>query len=288
LEAAGLRTLTLGDRVEYDLIPDKRRPERMSVVNLALIHWGRQCSDSENQSPRQFLRMTSLNQQSKRPWRKRVVALIVVPLQKSLSVPRNASAFLGPVPRRCFNMLAFLLGFVAGVVTLALVALRINLSKPQAEAPRFHAVGLGGADPLEPYAAYQMREIFRKLENGRAWWAKNGSHRLRKPQLGHAAESSAGCGMSAMITEGRFFRRVEFSSTQHCKIHCRRKGENGLNRKRPTMINKQPKLSTEERLDDHDAQLKHLFQQFGIKWDEVLKQRRDNAPQHGHGVQPPR
>jgi hypothetical protein len=34
------------------------------------------------------------------------------------------------------------------------------------------------------------------------------------------------------------------------------------------------------RLDDHDANLAHLMQQFGAaKWEHIVKQRKENAPQ---------
>jgi CspA family cold shock protein len=37
VEAAGLRSLDEGMRVEYDLRPDKRNPARMNVFDLRLI-----------------------------------------------------------------------------------------------------------------------------------------------------------------------------------------------------------------------------------------------------------
>jgi hypothetical protein len=62
---------------------------------------------------------------------------------------------------------SFCLGFICGAAMLAFVALR--LSKPkQAETPRFTGpIGLGGgADPLSPHVAYQIKRIFSDLERG--------------------------------------------------------------------------------------------------------------------------
>ena len=62
--------------------------------------------------------------------------------------------------------LAFLLGFLCGVATLMVIALYFShRAKPKTDAtPTCHAIGLGGNDPLEPYAARQLREIFTKYE----------------------------------------------------------------------------------------------------------------------------
>jgi hypothetical protein len=43
----------------------------------------------------------------------------------------------------------------------------------------------------------------------------------------------------------------------------------------------------ESRLNDVDFQLAKLFSLHGLRWKQI-EQRKDNAPQYAHGVQPPR
>jgi hypothetical protein len=62
----------------------------------------------------------------------------------------------------------FVFGFICGAGALLAFALYLsNKSKPRQDEVKWSAVTTG-ADALEPYAAYQMREIFRDLEKGRA------------------------------------------------------------------------------------------------------------------------
>jgi hypothetical protein len=67
-------------------------------------------------------------------------------------------------------MIAFVAGFFAGLACgsmLAIVAFRIS-SKPSESPTVAYSALSAGVDPLQPFAAYQLREVFKHLENGKA------------------------------------------------------------------------------------------------------------------------
>jgi hypothetical protein len=48
------------------------------------------------------------------------------------------------------------------------------------------------------------------------------------------------------------------------------------------------KQELEAKIEDMQRQPDKLFSFHGISWRQIEKQRKDNAPQYAHGVQPPR